>query len=110
MKISKKALACCGVAALAVSAPIAPLAEGASKRVTVKNFKFTPSRVTISRGDSVTWRFLKDPAPHNVKGSGGIKSKSKITTGTYRKKFTRKGTFKYICTIHPNMKGTVVVR
>jgi plastocyanin len=106
MKITTKALVA-GVAAFAVAAP---LAQGASKSVTVQNFKFSPKTVTIKRGDTVTWRFKKDPAPHNVKGSGGIKSKPKISTGTYKKKFTRKGTFKYICTIHPNMKGTVKVR
>lgn len=106
MKLSTKAVAA-GVAALAVAAP---MAQGAGKSVTVKNFKFTPAKVTIKKGQTVTWKFQKDPAPHNVKGSGGIKSKSKISTGTYRKKFTRAGTFKYKCTIHPNMKGTVVVR
>jgi|SRR3712207_2567064 len=106
MKIRTKALAA-GIAALAVAAP---LAEGANKTVTVKGFKFAPATVSIKRGDTVTWRFQRDPAPHNVKGSGGIKSKSRIFTGTYRKRFTRAGTFRYICTIHPNMKGTVRVR
>ena len=96
-----------GIATLAVAVPFA---EGANKTVTVKGFKFTPSSVSVRKGDTVTWRFQRDPAPHNVKGSGGIKSASRITTGTYKKKFTRAGTFRYICTIHPNMKGTVRVR
>jgi plastocyanin len=108
MHISLKLAAAAGIAALAVASPVA---HGASKKtVTVKNFKFTPAKVTIKKGDSVTWKFVKDPAPHNVTGSGGIKSKSKITTGSYTKKFSKAGTFKYICSIHPNMKGTVVVK
>jgi len=107
MHISLKVMAA-GITALAIASP---LAHGASnKTVTVAKFKFAPAKVTIKRGDSVTWRFKKDPAPHNVKGGGGIKSKPRISTGTYRKKFTKKGTFRYICGIHPNMKGTVVVR
>jgi plastocyanin len=106
MKLPTMAVAA-GIATLAVAVPFA---EGANKTVTVKNFKYSPATVSIKRGDTVTWRFQRDPAPHNVKGSGGIKSRSRITTGTYRKRFTRAGTFRYICTIHPNMKGTVRVR
>src|SRR4051812_49849055 len=109
MNLSLKLAAVAGVAAIAAVPPV--VAQGASKKsVTVHNFKFAPAKVTIKKGQTVTWKFQKDPAPHNVKGSGGIKSKSKISTGTYKHKFSRKGTFKYKCTIHPNMKGTVVVR
>jgi plastocyanin len=109
MHISRKLAAAAGIAAIAAASPV--VAQGAAKKnVTVKNFKFAPAKVSIKKGDSVTWKFLKDPAPHNVKGSGGIKSKARITTGRYTRKFTKAGTFKYICTIHPNMKGTVVVK
>ena len=109
MNLSLKLAAVAGVAAIAAVPPV--VAQGAAKKtVTVAKFKFAPAKVSIKKGDSVVWKFKKDPAPHNVKGSGGIKSKAKITTGTYTKKFTKKGTFKYICGIHPNMKGTVVVK
>jgi plastocyanin len=108
MRTSTKAVLA-GVTALAVAAPFA--AHGASsKSVTVKNFKFTPATITIHKGDSVAWRFKKDPKPHNVTGKGGIRSAKKISTGTYRKTFKKAGTYSYICTIHPNMKGKVVVR
>ena len=96
-----------GIATLAVAVPM--VAEGASKSVTVDNFRFSPSSVSIRKGDTVVWRFQRDRAPHNVKGSGGIKSRT-MRTGTYRKRFTRAGTFRYVCSLHPNMKGTVRVR
>jgi plastocyanin len=109
MNLSLKLAAFAGCAAIAAVPPV--VAQGASKKtVTVHNFKFAPAKVTIKKGQSVTWKFVKDPAPHNVTGKGGIKSKKKISSGSYTKKFTKKGTFKYICTIHPNMKGTVVVK
>ena len=109
MNLSLKLAAVAGVAAIAAVPPV--VAQGAAKKtVTVHNFKFAPAKVSIKKGQSVTWKFVKDPAPHNVKGSGGIKSKSKMTTGSYTKKFTKKGTFKYVCTFHANMKGTVVVK
>jgi len=106
MKLRIAALA----AGLATAAVAAPVADGANKNVTVDNFKFSPATVSIKRGDSVTWRFRRDAAPHNARGSGGIKSKARITTGTYKKTFRKRGSFRYICTIHPNMKGTVRVR
>lgn len=95
-----------GLATLAVAVPFA---EGASKTVTVDNFRFSPATVTIKKGDTVVWRFQRDRAPHNVKGSGGISSRT-MRTGTYRKRFTRAGSFRYVCTLHANMKGTVRVR
>ena len=109
MKLSLKLAAIAGTAAIAAVPPV--VAQGASsKTVTVHNFKFTPSKVTIKKGGKVKWVFKKDPAPHNVKGSGGIKSKKSIKTGTYTKTFKKKGTFKYVCTFHAQMKGTVVVK
>jgi plastocyanin len=102
-----------GAVVAAVGVPAGALAttghSAAAKIVTVKSFKFSPATVKIKTGQSVTWRFKDAPTPHNVKGGGGIKSKASITTGSYTHKFTKKGTFSYICTIHPNMKGKVVV-
>ena len=109
--ILRRSAAIAAVAAIGVPAgALAATGHAASgKTVTVKNFKFTPSTVKIKKGQSVTWRFKDAPVPHNVKGSGGIKSKPSITNGSYTKVFKKKGTFNYICTIHPNMKGKVVV-
>jgi plastocyanin len=102
-----------GAIAAAVALPAGALAvtghSAAGKTVTVKSFKYSPATVKIKKGQSVTWRFKDAPVPHNVKGSGGIKSKPSITSGSYTKTFKKKGTFSYICTIHPNMKGKVVV-
>jgi plastocyanin len=32
-----------------------------------------------------------------------------MLTGTYTVRFTRPGAYRYVCTIHPNMKGRVIV-
>ena len=108
MNLSLKLAAVAGVAAIAAVPPV--VAQGAAKKtVTVHNFKFAPAKVTVKKGTTVTWKFVKDPAPHNVTGKG-FKSKSKISSGSYSHKFAKAGTYKYICSIHPNMKGTVVVK
>jgi plastocyanin len=57
--------------------------------------------VTVKKGSTVTWRF----AGHNLHTvavrSGPVKFRSSAkTSGTYRKKLTRAGTYRIYCTIH----------
>jgi plastocyanin len=82
----------------------------AASSVTIKNFAFAPASVTVNTGDTVTWT-NQDDAPHTATGSGGS-----FNTGTLAKgksashTFSSAGSFSYICAIHPNMHGTVVVK
>lgn len=75
--------------------------------VTIKDFSFGPSSVAVHVGDTVTWTNA-GPSPHTATGNG-------FDTGTLKKgqsgshTFSQAGTFSYVCTIHPFMKGTVVV-
>jgi LPXTG-motif cell wall-anchored protein len=82
----------------------------ADTSVTVSDFTFSPGTVTIDQGDTVTW-VNNGPTPHSATSSNGA-----FDTGIYPKgqsrshTFNEAGTFAYICTPHPYMKGTVVVR
>lgn len=96
------ALATAG-AVLAVAAP----ALGAGATVRVADNVFRSSSVTIRKGQTVTWRWV-GKNPHNVKFSS-FGSKVQVS-GTFRHRFTRRGTFRYVCSIHPGMRGKVVVR
>ena len=61
-------------------------------------------------GTRVTWT-NHDTDPHTVKDvSGGWSSKALDTKGTYSHVFLKPGTYRYFCTIHPVMRGTVVVK
>jgi plastocyanin len=96
-----------GALALAIAA--APAADGAGRTVRVTDYRFTPRTLAVSAGTTVTWRW-KGKDPHNVTGKG-FKSKT-MSSGTYSHRFTRAGTFKYVCTIHAKsfgMHGKVVV-
>src|SRR4051812_11942432 len=65
-------------------------------------------KVTVKKGTTVKWNWVKTVAPHNVtvtKGPVKFKSKPAITKGSYSYKVTKPGTYTIICTIHqPNMK------
>ncbi len=103
------------LAAVAVAVPTVALAGGdragasATHDVIIKNYAFNPGRLTINRGDSVTWKFEDGPTQHNVTATGFRSSPTKAT-GTWTVRFTHAGTFDYSCTLHPWMTGAIVVR
>ena len=73
------------------------------------DFAYSPSSITVTAGDTVTWtNNSAAPEGHTVTGSG-FNSGSFQSGGTYSHAFTTAGTFSYLCSIHPSMKGTVTV-
>jgi plastocyanin len=71
-----------------------------------------PPTVMVERYDRVVWEW-EGRNPHNVTVTRGpVKFKSTTkTSGTYRKRVTRRGTYKIVCTIHrPQMRMTLRVQ
>jgi plastocyanin len=101
-------------AAGSVGAAAAGIAQGAptTKTVHVVNIDFSPHSLTVSRGTTVRWTFEDPNTPHNVTSRGAKRFRSSPTkqSGSYAVRFTKAGTYSYVCTIHFNMKGRVVVR
>ena len=91
---------------------VVPAQAGSTRTVRLQDFEIKPVAVSISRGDSVRWRFLDDVASHNVTSRGSRRFRSSPTkeSGTYTVRFRKAGTYRYACTIHSNMRGRVVVR
>ncbi|MFI1915137.1 plastocyanin/azurin family copper-binding protein [Nocardia sp. NPDC020380] len=87
-------------------------AVAAAVTVEVKDMAFSPADITIKAGDTVTWKF-DDRFPHAVQGIGdsalGINSPI-IHKGEWSHQFTTPGTYRYLCPLHPEMKGTVTVK
>jgi plastocyanin len=75
--------------------------------VTIQNFAFTPDTLTVPQGTTVTW-INQDSAPHKIK-SNTFNSPNLGKGDTFTFTFTTKGSFDYTCSIHPSMKGNVVV-
>jgi plastocyanin len=83
--------------------------KSASASVTMGDLFFSPASVTIAVGDTVTWN-NNGQAPHNATADDGSFNTPTIEAGqSASHTFNEAGTFSYICTIHPNMKGTVRV-
>jgi plastocyanin len=71
--------------------------------------RFVPETLTVKRGDRVVW-VNKDPFPHTATAAGTFDSGS-IAAGRSWSYVARKpGEIAYVCTLHPGMKGTLVVQ
>jgi plastocyanin len=115
-------LATCLAAVALFGVAAAPARAPKPATVTVNDFYFGPSSVTIRKGGSVKWVWSSlNSYPHDVhlrKGPRGLKQKASYSTKTtavteahFQKTFKTPGTYKFICTIHPTeMKLTVVVK
>jgi plastocyanin len=77
--------------------------------VAIQNYAFSPSTLTIQKGANVTWTNY-DSIQHNVVSDSSVFSSPLLNKGdTYTHQFNNTGSFSYICSIHPYMKGTIVV-
>ncbi|MFA6420334.1 MAG: cupredoxin family copper-binding protein [archaeon] len=75
--------------------------------ISIQNFSFNPSTLTISKGTTITWT-NNDSMAHTVTG-GELNSPVMAPGQTYTHTFNTIGTIDYICTIHPSMKGQIIV-
>jgi plastocyanin len=89
-------------------APLVRPATNSANNVVIRNFAYAPRTLSVKAGTTVKWKNA-DAAPHTVT-SGSAGSNVLNRNGTYSRTFTRRGTWAYICALHPAMKGTVVVK
>jgi plastocyanin len=79
--------------------------------VSMKGLRFHPASVTVRAGEKVTWT-NDDTVDHNVTATKGAKFKSQAFGAGKTYSFTprKAGTIKYVCTLHPGMTATLVVK
>jgi plastocyanin len=96
------------LAALAIPAAAGP-SMAVDKWVTMyANAFLPPGPTTIEVGDKVTW-VNDDDVAHDAVGSGW--STPLLSKGdSHAVRFLEAGTYGYVCSIHPDMTGSVVVR
>jgi plastocyanin len=83
------------------------VAVAANRSVAISGFAFAPASLTINVGDRVTWR-NSDSVTHTA--TAGAFDTGDIDPGASASvRFTKPGTYRYVCTPHPSMKGTIRV-
>jgi plastocyanin len=90
----------------AIPAPT-QVAPGEANTVNIQNFAFAPETLTVKKGATVTWT-NNDSAPHQIKSD--TFNSDRLSGGqSFSFTFNDAGTFDYICSIHPSMKGKIIV-
>jgi hypothetical protein len=93
--------------------PGAPLAWPRGGVVDVGDLFFSPARLLVRRGATVSWRFTGSTL-HNVtlaQGPRGFSSFDLDGDRTYSQKLSKPGTYRIFCALHPTtMLQTVAVR
>ena len=78
--------------------------------VSMDHNTFMPSEITVAPGTTVTW-VNNETMPHTVVDPNkGFRSKFLVKDATFSFTFTTPGDYDYLCSIHPNMKGKVIVK
>lgn len=110
--MSKMDMAGMDMSAMPAAAPATQVAAVATNAVAIDNFAFAPAAITVVAGTTVTWTNHDDEV-HTVESSDNpqvFKSAGLDTDDTFSFTFTKPGTYKYFCSIHPGMVGTVIVK
>lgn len=80
-----------------------------SAKVEIEDFAYDPDPVTIEEGGKAIW-INRDSAPHTATAEDGSFDTGTLEEGKLGSAtFKESGTYAYICTIHPEMEGTVEV-
>ncbi len=105
----------CGSSSNTPVAPTPPPAGGggggsSSATITIANFAFSPSSMTIKAGQSVAWH-NSDTTTHTATSDSGAFDTGSIPPGSTSSAVTMStpGTFTYHCSIHPFMTASLTV-
>jgi amicyanin len=78
--------------------------------VTMDHNTFTPAEITVVPGTTVTWT-NSEAMPHTVVDQNkAFRSKTLVKDASFSFTFTTAGDYDYLCSIHPLMKGKVIVK
>lgn len=88
----------------------APTTAEKSSVINISGNKFDPAELTVDIGTTVTWS-NGDSTTHTVMAPSGAFNSGDFKSGqNFGYTFNEPGTYEYGCTIHPDMKGTVIVK
>jgi plastocyanin len=88
----------------------APEVPADNATISIHDFSFAPMSMTVAVGTTVRWQNL-DGEPHTVRSvDSGFRSEPLDQNDSFSFKFDKPGTYRYVCSIHPQMVGTIVVK
>ncbi len=98
------------VSFLVLAAACAPSVSVAEEHIVeMQGLEFSPARLAIQAGDTVTW-VNADVLAHTTTAADGSWDSGSLSKGdAWSFTFDGAGEFDYDCTFHPTMRGVVIV-
>jgi plastocyanin len=104
------ALLAAAIPGLTVASDTVVAAAASTATINIENFKFLPGNLTVPAGTTVIWK-NEDDSPHRIGDKTGmLKSEALDSDATFSHTFATPGEYPYICTLHPYMRGTIIVK
>jgi plastocyanin len=88
---------------------LAPTAWSATHTVLIEGMRFRPAVLTVQRGDRVVW-VNRDVVPHTATARGAFDSAAIAPGARWGVTLKRAGSHEIVCTLHPTMKASLVVK
>ena len=80
-----------------------------SLKIEILDYEFSPPSVTIATGGKITW-LNQGQTSHDATADDDSFATGTLEPGKLKSEtFKEPGTYSYICTIHPQMEGTIEV-
>ena len=97
--------------AIAVTALTGTAHAQPAPKVTMDNYEFQPSEITVAPGTAVTWTNAQTDDVHSSVSNDGLWDSDTLDTGkSFTYTFNDPGDFYYYCSQHPDsMQGVVHV-
>ena len=96
------------VLALALSACV-PAARCETHTVVIEGMRFQPAALTVKRGDRVVW-VNRDVVPHTATADKAFDSAAIAPGSSWGITLRKPGRHEVVCTMHPTMKASLVVK
>ena len=78
--------------------------------IVLEHFHFAPVSLTVTAGTTVSWENRDEEAHTVVSNDGLFRSGGLSQNDVFTFKFDTPGTYRFLCSIHPQMIGTIVVK
>jgi len=107
---------CAGVLLAVMNAGVGAAAEPAAaaapqdSSIAIHNFMFSPMSLAVAVGTRVSWKNF-DGEPHTIRSiDDTFRSGALDQNDTFSYTFDQPGTYRYVCSIHPQMVASIVVK
>jgi plastocyanin len=96
-------------AAVAQGTPHSAAYRKTAIEVYIRNFAYHPSLLRVEKGAEVSFE-NRDGATHDAMRKGSFSTGLLRPGESASVRFTHRGAFPYVCSLHPGMRGKVIVR